>query len=111
MVLSEESNHTQRSKEHQMDQDVLSIMTQFGAAGLIGLMWVVERRHAAGRERQLEEAHTKLVSQGQALEALLDVVKDNTRVIATLEQTQRQLIDLAQHLVHKGRSLEPGKAA
>ncbi len=72
----------------------LTVLTQFGAAGLIGMLWVFERRHAATRDRQLDEAHRKLVGQERELDALLTVVKENTKAISTLEEGQRSLIDL-----------------
>lgn len=50
------------------------------------------------------EAHNKLAMQDHHLEALLKVVRDNTRAITTLEQTQRQLIDLAQNLARQPMS-------
>lgn len=81
-----------------MNQELLAILTQFGAAGLIGLMWIIERRHAAVRDRQITESHLKLISQDQQIQTLLEVVKDNTRAIVTLEHTQRQLVELAQGL-------------
>lgn len=81
--------------------ELATILAQFGPAGLIGLLWIVERRHASSRERQLNEAHRKLAAQNGSLEALLAVVKDNTRAIVTLEQTQRQLIDLARALAQR----------
>lgn len=76
----------------------VTALTQFGAAGLIGMLWVFERRHAAIRDRQLNESHQKLVGQERELDALLTVVKENTRAISTLEQGQRRLIDLLEHL-------------
>jgi hypothetical protein len=82
-----------------VSEELLPILTQFGAAGLIGFMWIAERRHAAARDRQLGEAHLKLLSQNHQLVTLLNVVKDNTKAIVTLEQTQRQLIELARRLV------------
>jgi len=82
-----------------MTDQLLTIFSQFGAAGLIGLMWVAERRHASVRERQLSEAHARLTAHRDALATLLDVIKENTRAIATLEQTQRGLIDLARSVV------------
>jgi hypothetical protein len=81
-----------------MDIDVLQLLTQFGAAGLIGLLWIVERRHASTRERQLTETHRRLLSREQTLDAMLNVVRDNTRAIVSLEHTQRQLIELAANL-------------
>jgi hypothetical protein len=76
-----------------MGHDFLNIVAQFGPAGLIGLLWIAERRHAAMRDRQLSEAHRRLSAQDQAADALLNVVKDNTRAIVMLEHTQRELID------------------
>jgi hypothetical protein len=83
-----------------MTPDIINALAQFGPAGLIGILWIAERRQAARRDRQLTEAHHKLAGKELSLEALLDVVKDNTRAIVTLEQTQRQLIDVAQRIGH-----------
>lgn len=83
-----------------MNPELLTVLAQFGPAGLIGLLWIAERRHGAMRDRQLAETHRKLASQDQSLETLLNVVKGNTRAIVTLEQTQRHLIELAQALLH-----------
>ena len=86
-----------------MDQELLTILTQFGPAGLIGLLWIIERRHAAVRERQLSESHGKIMVQDQTLDATIGVIKENTRAIVALEQTQRHLIDLARHIGEAGR--------
>lgn len=73
-------------------------MTQFGAAGLIGLLWVIERRHAAQRDRQLDQAHERILSRERELDALLAVITDSTRAIVALEQTQRRLVELLDRL-------------
>ena len=83
-----------------MTPDIINALAQFGPAGLIGFLWIAERRHAARRDRQLGVAPRKLAAADHSLEAILNVVKDNTRAIVTLEQTQRQLIDLAQRFGH-----------
>lgn len=75
-----------------MTEQVMTILTQFGAAGLIGLLWLFERRHAASRERQLDEAHKQVINRERELHVLLDVVKENTRAINSLESSQRRLI-------------------
>lgn len=75
-----------------MTADLVPMLTQFGMAGLIGLLWVVERRNAATRERQLDEAHSRLLSAHRDSEVLLTVVRDNTRAIAALEHSQQRLI-------------------
>ena len=73
---------------------MLTALTQFGAAGLIGLLWILERRHATLRDRQLDEAHRRLIDQERDLEALLTVVTENTKAVNTLQQGQLQLIQL-----------------
>ena len=75
-----------------MPTTLISTLTQFGAAGLIGLLWILERRHAARRERQLDEAHRQITGKDRELDALLQVVKENSRAISQLEQSQRRLI-------------------
>lgn len=77
----------------------LTALTQFGAAGLIGVLWILERRHAAVRDRQLDEAHRKIVTSERDLEALLNVVKENTKAINTLQQSQIHLISLLERMV------------
>jgi hypothetical protein len=81
-----------------MDADVISVITQFGAAGLIGVLWIIERRHAMSRDRQLDEAHRQLTSARSESESLLTVVKENTRAITALEASQRQLVRLLESL-------------
>jgi hypothetical protein len=75
-----------------MNVEIATIVSQFGAAGLMGLLWIAERRHAALRDRQLTEAHRMHLAREQEATALLGIVRDNTRAIVTLEQTQRRLI-------------------
>lgn len=70
----------------------MNILTQFGAAGLIGWMWLSERRHAAKREQQLTEAHERMTEQRVALDQLLAVVSENTKAVAMLEAGQRSLL-------------------
>ena len=81
-----------------MNSELLTILSQFGPAGLMGLLWILERRHAALRERQLTEAHRAVAARDHESTALLDVVRDNTRAIATLEHTQRQVLRTAERL-------------
>ena len=77
-----------------MPDSIIETFVQFGAAGLIGLLWIVERRHATTRERQIDEAHRALISRQSSLDVLLDVVRDNTRAISGLQESQRLLVDL-----------------
>lgn len=74
-----------------MGENMIEALTQFGAAGLIGMMWLLERRHNAKRDRQLDEAHTRLIAHGQEIELWAQVVRENTKALLALEQAQREL--------------------
>lgn len=71
--------------------EILASLTQFGMAGLIAWMWLVERRAATERERQILSAHERLMEQRVQLDSLLKVVGDNTRAVTALESAQRAL--------------------
>ena len=74
--------------------DLTGPLVQFGAAGLIGWMWLSERRLAEQRERQLREAHDRLAHAAAGVTTLIDCIRDNTRVLAQLEAGQRTLSGL-----------------
>ncbi len=80
------------------DAQLMTHLTQLGAAGLIGLLWLTERRHAAHRERLLDEAHRTLMRSQTELNALLEVVRDNTRAMVALEEGQRHLAELLREM-------------
>ena len=77
-----------------MDSSLVALLAQFGPAGLIGCLWLYERRSSAVRERQLEEAHRALMARDRQVEMLLTVVKENTRAVSALERSQRHLTEL-----------------
>ena len=87
-----------------MAQTTLTILTEFGAAGLIGVLWIMERRFASKRDRQLDEAHERLRGQNQELELWLQLIRENTNAISRLEQTQRELIATLQRWRRRRRS-------
>ncbi len=78
-------------------------MAQLGAAGLIGLMWLSERRAATERERQLAEQHERIKRDRTELSVLVSVIEANTRALASLESGQGRLIAALEH-----RWAEPG---
>lgn len=88
-----------------MDGAMVSEAMQFGMAGLIAWMWLTERRGAAARERQLTESHERLLEQRVQLDALMDVVRENTRAASALEAGQRSLCALLVRGRH-GRAVE-----
>ena len=75
-----------------MDAEIMSALTQFGVAGLICWMWLVERRASAERERQISETHRALMQQREQREGLIEVVRDNSRAMTALEVGQRELV-------------------
>lgn len=93
-----------------MEQDLMNLITQFGAAGLIGWMWLTERRHAAKREQQLTESHERLREQRLALDQLVTLVADNTRAVASLEAGQRALLSFL-HRSSGGATTQDDRAA
>ncbi len=84
-----------------MDMELASAAAQFGTAGLIGWMWLTERRAAAERDRQVAELHERLMQERECVTACLDALQANTRAITMLEGTQRQL---AQAVERVGRT-------
>lgn len=72
-----------------MDPTLLTSLTPFGAAGLIAWLWLTERRTSAERDRQLTEAHDRLVRHRSEIALLVNVVRDNTRALAALEAALR----------------------
>ena len=59
-------------------------LTNLGAAGLMGAMWLWERRTSQKREQQLDEAHMRILSDRVQLSELMDVVRQNTEAITRL---------------------------
>lgn len=74
-----------------MNGDWVGAMSQFGVAGLMGVLWVWERMMSRHREAQLDAAHQRLMTQEQQLRVLMELVAENTRAIHRFEQTQKQL--------------------
>lgn len=81
-----------------MDPTILTHLAQFGAAGLVAAMWLVERRAALTRERQLSEAHERILDQKVQLDALVGVVSENARAVTGLETSQRLLVGAVERL-------------
>lgn len=77
-----------------MEADIVGALANFGAAGLIGWMWLSERRGAADRERSLAQAHDLVMREREGMGVLVRVVEENTRALALLEGAQRQLSDV-----------------
>ena len=86
-----------------MNPETAAALAQFGTAGLIGWMWLTERRAAAARERQLSEAHERILAERACFELLVGAIKENTRALATLESGQRALAAVLDKLTREAR--------
>jgi hypothetical protein len=67
-------------------------LTNLGVAGLMGAMWLWERRTSRQREEQLDEAHARIMSDRVQLEELMGVVKQNTEALTRLTAVQQTLV-------------------
>ena len=83
--------------------ELSTALAQFGMAGLIGWMWLVERRSASTRERQLCELHDRIMEERRHADALLSVVSGNTKALTALEVGQRGLTALLERVVTRER--------
>ncbi len=61
-----------------------------GSAGLMGAMWLWERKNSRAREQQLDEAHQRVMGDKVLLEQVIVAVRQNTealtRVCGMIEQ-------------------------
>lgn len=73
-------------------------VTQFGVAGLMGLLWLWERTYSRKREQELTQAHQRLTAQQLELRTLIDLVSRNTAAIERFGQTQQRIADLLERM-------------
>ena len=76
-------------------------LASFGAAGLMGAMWLWERRLSRLREEQLTEAHGRILRDEQRLSKLVKVVEENTGAVGRFTETQRQVVEALKDLVRE----------
>ena len=84
-----------------MPVELMQALAQFGVAGLMGVLWVWERSHSRLRERQLTEAHERLMAEREHLDVLIRMVQRNTAAIERFDQTQTKLHDLLERVHHE----------
>lgn len=76
----------------QIPPDVLTEAARFGVAGLMGAMWLWERRTSQKRESQIDEAHARILGDRVQLDQLMAVIRQNAEAITRLSATQDQLL-------------------
>ncbi len=55
-----------------------------GSAGMMGAMWLWERRASRQREQQLDEAHQRILADRIQLEQVITAVRQNTQALTRL---------------------------
>jgi hypothetical protein len=80
----------------QTTPDTLLNFSQLGIAGLMGALWWYERKYSRQREDELTQAHQVVMQQHEHLQALLDALEQNTRVIASFTAVQQNLKEMIQ---------------
>jgi hypothetical protein len=70
----------------------LDQLTNLGAAGIMGAMWLWERRTSRQREQQIDESHARILGDRVQLEELISVVRQNTEAMARFSAAQEQLV-------------------
>ncbi len=93
-----------------MNPETTATLAQFGAAGMIALMWLTERRAAAVRERQLSEAHERLMQDRRSFDLLLGAMQENTRALTGIELGQRTLSSVLERVAAGSHGPERGPA-
>mgnify|MGYP002713287729 CR=1 FL=1 len=78
--------------------ELIKNLTQFGVAGLMGVLWVIERWLSRRRETQLDEAHYALARRHDEVESLVRLVDRNARAFDRFAQTQQELRQLLESL-------------
>lgn len=66
-------------------------LASFGAAGLMGALWLLERKLSRQRDEQLTECHHRITRDEQRLTALTAALDNNTAALARFTETQRHL--------------------
>jgi hypothetical protein len=73
-------------------EPLLDGAAQLGVAGLMGAMWLWERKTSQKREQQIDEAHTRILADQLQLDQLVDHVRGNTEMMSRLSGLQEQLL-------------------
>lgn len=65
---------------------MLDQFTNLGVAGIMGAMWLWERRTSRVREEQIDEAHARIMADRVMLDQLMELVQQNTQAMTRLMQ-------------------------
>jgi hypothetical protein len=59
-------------------------LTTLGSAGVMGAMWLWERRTSRQREQQIDEAHQRILADRVQLDQVINLVRQNTEALTRL---------------------------
>jgi hypothetical protein len=72
--------------------DWMTQFSSFGTAGVMGAMWLWERRQSSTREKQIDEAHERILSDKVQMDQLIALVRQNVEALDRLSAAQDQLL-------------------
>jgi hypothetical protein len=70
----------------------IDTIPSLGAAGLIGAMWLWERRQSTQREKQLDDAHARILADRVQMDALIELVQHSTETLSKLALQQDAML-------------------
>ncbi len=76
-------------------------LINLGAAGLMGVLWTRERMMSRQRERQLTEAHERLMRHRSEIAAITDRAERNIRAITRFAENQASLRHWLETAIHR----------
>ena len=86
--------------------NVIGDLASFGVAGMMGAMWLWERRNSRLREEQLDEAQHRVMRDEERLSKVIQVVEHNTTALTRFTETQhfvRQALTDLREEIRNGR--------
>lgn len=84
-----------------MYSDFFTELASLGAAGIMGAMWLIERKLSQKRDAQLSKAHSELIAKTERIHCLTDVIKENTVAVTKLNNTQSFQTELLKQLLQE----------
>lgn len=84
-----------------VDLAVAGDLASLGAAGVMGAMWLWERKANRLRDEQLTAAHDRIIRDEQRLDKLTQVVEQNTAAFVRFNETQRDTRETLKHLLEE----------
>jgi len=83
---------------------VVSDLASLGAAGVMGAMWLWERRLSRAREEQLSNAHERILRDEQRLDQITRVIEQNTTAFVRFTETNREVLETLRDLARELRN-------